>query len=604
MRIALINASPKTNQSASGILMEDLKKCILFRSPEKLKEVESFEIRENSLHDSMVQKQLKEVESVEIKEIGLHDSVVQKEAIEEMKNAEVWVFAFPLYVDGIPSHLLSNLIQLDKLEWQEYKKYVYSIVNCGFYEGIQTEYALNIMQNWCIKTGLHWCGGIGVGGGGSLIQLPDVKNGHGPKAPVLKALNEMADTILQHRVQENQYVSVAFPRFLYKMAAQIGWRQMIRANGGKIKDLGKGGSMETSMEKSKGKRKWWKAALLIVILALSIFIVGAGAMFREELKIAGSVHPLTANQNVYYMEVDSDYYFDEFLEAGGASSDAEVSAFLTNRISHGFYQVEVANDGPACSVLSALDSGNNHVWGRNFDWDNSVPILVKCEPEDGYASISTCDFKNVTDSLTVPDNFVTKMLAIAALYVPMDGVNEAGLCVADLEVNEGGMMEVDTNKPDLTVTTAIRLLLNQAATVEDAVKLLGQYDIHASGGISHHLAISDASGASVSVEFVDGEMVVVNTSCITNFNLANGDTAAGGDSAKERYEQLCAAYEEKSGILTHEDVKTAMMCVSKTTGEWKTQWSIVYRQDLQTLDYYFGAAYEDKITIKPFLNTP
>lgn len=188
------------------------------------------------------------------------------------------------------------------------------------------------------------------------------------------------------------------------------------------------------------------------------------------------------------------------------------------------------------------------------------------------------------------------MLAIASVYVPMDGVNEAGLCIADLEVNEGGMREVDTGKPDLTVTTAIRLLLNRAATVEEAVELLGQYDIHASGGISHHLAISDATGASVSVEFVNGEMVVVETDCVTNFNLANGDTAAGGESARERYELLCVARQEKGGILDAGEIRTALEQVSKTEGEWRTQWSVVYRQDSRTLEYYFLADYSEGIS--------
>ena len=41
----------------------------------------------------------------------------------------------------------------------------------------------------------------------------------------------------------------------------------------------------------------------------------------------------------------------------------------------------------------------------------------------------------------------------------MDGINEAGLCVADLEVNEGGMLDIDTEKPDLTVTTVVRNIL-------------------------------------------------------------------------------------------------------------------------------------------------
>ncbi len=270
------------------------------------------------------------------------------------------------------------------------------------------------------------------------------------------------------------------------------------------------------------RKRWnklWKGFVLFTVV-LVVLAGGAGVLFGEELKIASSIRRLSGADRVYYMEADTDYHFEEFLGAGGAASDKEVSAFLTKCISKGFYQMEVTNEGPACSVISALDGAGSHVWGRNFDWDGSVPIIVKCTPKDGYASVSTCDFKNITDSAEiVPEQFAYKMLAIAALYVPMDGMNEAGLCVADLEVNEGGMIAVDTDKPDLTVTTAIRLLLNRAATVEEAVALLGQYDLHASGGISHHLAISDASGASVSVEFVDGEMVVVDTNCVTNFNL-------------------------------------------------------------------------------------
>lgn len=63
-------------------------------------------------------------------------------------------------------------------------------------------------------------------------------------------------------------------------------------------------------------------------------------------------------------------------------------------------------------------------------------------------------------------------MQLAALYVPMDGVNEAGLCVADLEVNEGGMETIDTDKTDLTITNATRLILNKAATVEEQLKFL------------------------------------------------------------------------------------------------------------------------------------
>lgn len=345
-----------------------------------------------------------------------------------------------------------------------------------------------------------------------------------------------------------------------------------------------------------GKRKYKKGAAIglgIAAVVLLLALVGAGLLFKEELGIAGSIRKVEGEEAVYYMEVASDYHFEDFLEAGGASSDSEVSAFLTNCISKGFATVNVTESGPACSVISAMDESGAHVWGRNFDWSGSVPIIVRCTPEKGYASISTCDFRNITgDVESRPDNMSMKMLAIAALYVPMDGINEAGLCVADLEVNEGGMEEVNTEKPDLTVTTAIRLVLNRAATVEEATALLAQYDIHASGGISHHISISDASGASVVLEFTDGLMRIVPSAYVTNFNLANGNTAAGGESAQRRYELLRALYEENKGVLSTQQIKDALAQAAQRDEEMSTQWSVVYDQKTLSASYFFRGEFD------------
>lgn len=214
MKIALINGSPKANNSTSKILLADLKRILTEHTPDS------------------------PAEKAEIAETNLHNTVVSTEALKMLHDSDTWIFACPLYVDGIPAHLLSCLIQLEACDWTDCPIRIYGIVNCGFYEGIQAEFALSILQNWSVKTGLTWGGGIGVGGGGALAQMPPAENGHGPRAPIEKALRAMADKILRHEVQENNYVSIAFPRFLYKMAAQIGWRQMIKANGGKSRDLG------------------------------------------------------------------------------------------------------------------------------------------------------------------------------------------------------------------------------------------------------------------------------------------------------------------------------------------------------------------------------
>lgn len=207
MRISLINGSPKVNNSASGTLLEDLTGYL--------------------------------GEKADVVNLGFHSPAISKEVVEELAKAEAWVFSYPLYVDGIPGHLLSCLIQLEEAHINNPQIHIYGIVNCCFYEGIQAEFALKLLQNWCLKTGFIWSGGIGVGGGGGLAMMPKTESGHGPKAPIEKALAELSDTILKKEVRENNYVSVAFPRFLYKMGAQLGWRQMIKANGGKVKDLRK-----------------------------------------------------------------------------------------------------------------------------------------------------------------------------------------------------------------------------------------------------------------------------------------------------------------------------------------------------------------------------
>lgn len=341
------------------------------------------------------------------------------------------------------------------------------------------------------------------------------------------------------------------------------------------------------MKAKKLKNKIIAAALITAAIFFSL-LLAVYIMFGAELKIINSIKKISSDYPVYFMQFKGDYYFEEFLKAGGAASDKEVSSFLSEKISKGFYSVNVENSGAACSVISAKNAKGNHIWGRNFDWSGSVPIIVRCTLENGYSSISVCDFRNINpDTSALPQGTVNSMLAIASLYVPMDGINEAGLCVADLEVNEGGMVTVDTEKPNLTVTTALRLVLNKAATVDEAVALIKQYDIFASGGISHHIALSDANGKSVVLEFINGEIVEVATNFVTNFNMAAGDTGAGGESSKQRYEALSRIYSENNGALDMSVLKHTLMQTAQAGEKQSTQWSVLYDSDSMAVDFYF-----------------
>lgn len=208
MKIALINGSPKIRESASACILNELKASL-----------------DNTNHIFC--------------EYSFRKRELNSNEIESLVECNVLVFAFPLYVDGIPSHLLNCIIQLETVfsVLKEKNIRVYSVINCGFYEGHQNKLAIEIMKNWCIKSGLTWGQGIGIGAGGMLPMLKNVPIGYGPKKNLEKALKQLANNILASTSDETLYITANFPRILYKLAAEKGWRQSIKANGLKGKDL-------------------------------------------------------------------------------------------------------------------------------------------------------------------------------------------------------------------------------------------------------------------------------------------------------------------------------------------------------------------------------
>lgn len=86
--------------------------------------------------------------------------------LEALRDADALVFSLPLYFDGIPSHVLSFLEELEKFCCENnISLKIYTISNGGFIEGKQNRCVLEIMENFCIRSGNVWGGGLGVGGG-------------------------------------------------------------------------------------------------------------------------------------------------------------------------------------------------------------------------------------------------------------------------------------------------------------------------------------------------------------------------------------------------------------------------------------------------------
>lgn len=203
--IGLINASPKIYKSSSQTIINDFK---IFISEE------------------------------EIIEFNIKRYITILE-IEKLLECDKLVFVFPLYVDGIPSHLLEALVQIENyIKNNNTKKpTVYGIINCGFYEGEHTKLALNNLEMWCKKTGLNWGQGLGIGAGGMLEQITNVPVGKGPKKSQQKAFETLSKSILEGDVGSNVFITANFPKFAYKLAAENNWKNKAKENGLKKKEI-------------------------------------------------------------------------------------------------------------------------------------------------------------------------------------------------------------------------------------------------------------------------------------------------------------------------------------------------------------------------------
>jgi multimeric flavodoxin WrbA len=207
MKVALINGSPKAKDSASGCILQEIRTLLPAGS--------------------------------QIMEYSFRKSQLGNDELEQIAQSDTLIISFPLYVDGIPSQLVSCLYQMEAFfkTRPEKKIIVYSIANCGFYEGQQNSIALEMIKNWCEKSGLKWGQGVGIGGGGMVPMLAGVPAGKGPKKNLSKALEALAENLSNGVTVDNIYVSPSFPRIAYKLAAEMGWRHMIKANGLNRKDL-------------------------------------------------------------------------------------------------------------------------------------------------------------------------------------------------------------------------------------------------------------------------------------------------------------------------------------------------------------------------------
>lgn len=306
---------------------------------------------------------------------------------------------------------------------------------------------------------------------------------------------------------------------------------------------------------------------------------GSIKTLRTFRKLSGS--PL------YTMDYTADYQLDRLMKMG-AGSDTQFANNVCKILLNGL-PVKVKPEG-ACSTFVTETPDRHKLFARNFDYKSGMAMLIKAVPKKGYRSIALSNLGHIGfNEKHLPEkSIIGRFRTLAAVYSPLDGMNEKGFAVAVNTAVEQ-VTRQDTGKTPVMTTLAIRLLLDRAENVEEAIGILDSIDMRSSGKIGYHFQLADRSGDSAIVEYIDNKMVVIRKKqedidfCLTNFTLSTDEKNGTG---KERFEIMQDRLHEKGSVMTSKEAMELLNAAQMDGHKYYepghmyydsiTQWSVVY----------------------------
>lgn len=406
-------------------------------------------------------------------------------------------------------------------------------------------------------------------------------------------------------------------------------------------------AVETKPKRSVKKIVWTVLAVIVILLVLAC--AGIWAVWHNEISSVASIQMLRDRNDdhldgaVYSMQVKGDFYLDDFVAQGGVSSDTELIQFITDNITHGVVNLNMTAPEIGCSSFTATAENGDALFARNYDFSKTNAMLVFTEANEGrHATISTVDLQflgvDVDQNMT---GLMDKVICLAAPYAPLDGVNDAGVSCGIYMTYQGGEETVatsqDTDKPDFTSTTLLRLILDYADNVEEAVEIASRYDLHDSANTSYHYMVADATGKSAILEWTNDSAVdttdndgsqrtlkvvyndqdsdigereaASNYQVVTNFVLQPGyyeGVPAENKKGADRYDRLYEELQATDGVVADEQ---AAMDILQTVGRrgWDnddknscTVHSAVYNLTQKTVLWVTNENYDDPSAVFTF----
>ncbi len=357
----------------------------------------------------------------------------------------------------------------------------------------------------------------------------------------------------------------------------------------------------------------WKRLLKQTAILLTVLVLCAGYSLKDHIRTLNSLRRIPGT-NAYVMDYYVDYHIGE-IRAHGIDidhvEDSLIGVLCPRWIKPIVARLKVAYlDEPINTISTAehcstvvLHRKDGHVYfGRNFDYEHDASLVLKVHGPAGKSSVAVLDlhYLNLDRDDLDSTSLLQRVPLLFAPYYLQDGMNEYGVAVSDMTVKNVQTPD-DPDKPNIIHSAAMRLVLDYAKTADEAVALLGEYNIHFVAETCH-LMIADASGKSVVVEFIDGQLKPTTTR--ESWQICTNHQICGKSEAENC--EACGRYKVASGELADlhakgdaSKVMKVMQSVSKTD---RTMWSSVY--DLSTGEFriayrqHFDDQYQDRIAAK------
>ncbi len=323
---------------------------------------------------------------------------------------------------------------------------------------------------------------------------------------------------------------------------------------------------------SGGKRhRCLRRVLRVLAILLVLVVLALAALLYNPVRTLGTLEKVD-DYPLYVMHYRGTYLFDFVAEQGIEWPP--------------FQKIYRAVNPDACTSFAAVEAECGVVFGRNFDWQHRASLLLFADPPGGYASVSMVDLYYFGLEGRQSISWCERVALLGAPHAAIDGMNECGVAIAQNAVPRRNTPK-DPNRPTLLNSQIIRLVLDHAKDVNEALTLIQQYNVEFVG-TPVHFHVADVSGDSAIVEYLDGGISIVRDEnpwqVSTNYLFS------------EEIQPDCWRYNKAAEVLGASQGALAQgepMGLLEKVKQDSTVWSVVYGLGTGHVRVAMGKDYDD-----------